>query len=289
MEFTQLRYFLRAAELENFTRAAEELRVTQPSLSRAIGKLEAELGQPLFERQARRVVLTDAGRLLATRAARVLSLVDDTREELADDGETGTLRIGAIPTIAPYFLPKVLGAFAERKPRASLVVVEDVTENLLKQTMDGEVDVAILARPVAARHLEVETLFEEELFLVLPTEHPLASRRRIGVEDVEPYPVVLLASGHCLSESVLTLCRERSFHPVTVGRTTQLATVQEMVSLGHGVSLIPAMARELDHAESRVYRSFRSPSPTRTVAMAWNPYRFQSRLLEAFKETLRST
>lgn len=288
MELTQLRYFLRAAELENFTRAAEELHVTQPALSRAVGRLEEELGQPLFERQARRVVLTDAGRLLQTRAARVVALVDDTCEELADDGETGTLRVGAIPTIAPYVLPSVLGTFAERKPNASLVVVEDVTENLLKQTSDGEVDVAIVALPVTTRHLEVEPLFEEELFLVLPPAHPLASLGRISIEDVEPFPIVLLGPGHCLSDAVRSLCRDRAFQPIGVGRTTQLATVLEMVALGHGVSLIPAMARVVDESERREYRSFCTPPPTRRIAMVWNPYRFQSRLLEDFKTLLRT-
>lgn len=288
MELSQLRYFLKAAELENFTRAAEELHVTQPALSRAIAKLEEELGQPLFERQARHVVLTHAGHLLAARARQVIALVEDTREELADDGQTGTLRIGAIPTIAPYFLPQVLGEFARQKPHATLVVVEDITANLLKQTLDGDVDVAIVALPIAAEHLEVETLFQEELFLVLPPGHPLVLRRRITIEDVEPYPVVLLSQGHCLSDSVLTLCRNRSFQPITVGRTTQLATVQEIVSLGHGVSLIPRMARILDTSNSRVYRSFCSPPPTRTVAMTWNPYRFQRRLLADFKDALRS-
>ena len=287
MELTQLRYFLKAAEFENFTRAAETLRVTQPSLSRAIAKLETEVGQPLFERQARRVVLTDAGRLLQVRAQQVVSLVDDTREELVDDGETGTLRIGGIPTIAPYFLPRVLTNFATVKPLASTVVVEDITENLLKQAMDGEVDVAIVALPISTKYLEVEPLFEEELFLVLPPGHELVSRRSISIEDVEPFPVVLLAHGHCLSDSVLALCRGRSFEPITVGRTTQLVTVQEMVALGHGVSVIPEMARIRDHGSQRIYRSFDSPVPTRSVAMIWNPYRFQSRLLEAFKEMLR--
>jgi len=130
-------------------------------------------------------------------------------------------------------------------------------------------------------------LFEEELLLVLPPDHPLVGKEKIRLCDVEPYPFVLLDEAHCLSDNIVSFCRERSFQPVTVERTSQLAMVQELVSLSHGVSMIPAMARELDQSDRRVYRSFTGRKPMRTVAVAWNPYRFQSRLLEAFRECLR--
>ena len=111
MEFHQLRYFLQVAERGNFTRAAEDLMVSQPALSRSIQKLEEELGQPLFERQTRSLALTDSGKLLQVRARQILALIEHTKAEITDDGQTGRLRVAAIPTIAPYFLPKVLQAF----------------------------------------------------------------------------------------------------------------------------------------------------------------------------------
>jgi LysR family hydrogen peroxide-inducible transcriptional activator len=287
MEFDQLRYFLRVAELANFTRAADELDISQPALSRSIQRLEQELGQPVFERQGRSLSLTEAGTLLQGRAQQILSLIDDTKAEICDDGQSGRVRVGAIPTIAPYFLPEILRQFSKGFPKAALIVQENTTDALLKSCTQGEIDLAILALPVPAKYLEVKELFKEELLLVLPPAHPLVEKEKIRLSDVEPYPFVLLDEAHCLSDNIVSFCRERSFQPVVVERTSQLAMVQELVSLSHGVSMIPAMARQLDQSDRRVYRSFTGRKPTRTVAVVWNPYRFQSRLLKAFRESLR--
>lgn len=287
MELDQLRYFLRIADLANFTRAAEELRVSQPALSRSMQRLEEELGQPVFERRGKSLSLTEAGTLLQGRAQQILSIIEDTKAEICDDGRSGRIRVGAIPTIAPYFLPEVLRQFSKEFPRATIIVQENTTDALLKSCTQGEVDLAILALPVPARYLEVEELFEEELLLVLPPNHQLVKKERIKLSDVEPFPFVLLDEAHCLSDNIVSFCRERSFQPVAVERTSQLVMVQELVSLAHGISMIPAMARKLDQSDRRVYRSFSGRKPTRTVAVVWNPYRFQSRLLQAFRERLR--
>lgn len=287
MDIDQLRYFLSVAERQNFTRAAEYLGISQPALSRSIQKLEEELGQPVFERRTRAVSLTDAGILLQSRVQQVLTILEDTKAEITDDGQSGRVRVGAIPTIAPYFLPDVLREFSREFPRATLIVQENTTDNLLKTCTQGEIDLAILALPVPARYLEVEALFEEELLLVLPTDHPLVEKDRVRLGDVEPYPFVLLDEAHCLSDHIVSFCRQRAFHPVAVERTSQLAMVQELVALSHGVSMIPAMARDIDQSNRRVYRSLTGKKPTRTVAVIWNPYRFQSRLIKAFRERLR--
>jgi LysR family hydrogen peroxide-inducible transcriptional activator len=287
MEIDQLRYFLRVAERGSFTRAAEDLGISQPALSRSIQKLEEELGQPVFERKTRSVSLTEAGTLLQARSQQVLTILEDTKAEITDDGRSGRVRVGAIPTIAPFFLPKVLRRFSKEFPKATVIVQEHTTDSLLKSCTQGEIDLAILALPVSARYLEIEELFEEELLLVLPPEHPLVEKAKIRLSDVEPYPFVLLDEAHCLSDNIVSFCRQRSFQPVAVERTSQLAMVQELVSLSHGVSMIPAMARRLDESDRRVYRSFSGRKPTRTIAAVWNPYRFQSRLIQAFRERLR--
>lgn len=287
MELDQLRYFLRVAEQQSFTRAAKDLAISQPALSRSIQRLEEELGQPVLERRTRSVVLTEAGTLLQARAQQVLAILEDTRAEITDDGQSGRVRVGAIPTIAPYFLPNVLRRFAADFPKATVVVQEQTTDALVRSCTQGEIDLAILALPVPAKYLEVEVLFEEELLLVLPPAHPLASREKIRLSDVEPYPFVLLEEAHCLTDNIKSFCRQRSFQPVSVERTSQLAMVQELVSLSHGVSMIPAMAQERDQSDRRVYRSFAGRKPTREVAVVWNPYRFQSRLIRAFRDHLR--
>lgn len=287
MDFDQLRYFLGVAERQNFTRAAEDLAISQPALSRSIQKLEEELGQPVFERKARSLSLTDAGKLLKARARQVLTIIEDTKAEITDDGQRGRVRIGAIPTVAPFFLPEVLRTFSREFPLATLIVQEQTTDALIKCCTQGEIDLAILAMPVPAKYLEVEELFEEELLLVLPPNHPLVNKEKIRLSDVESYPFVLLDEAHCLSDNIASFCRQRSFQPVAVERTSQLAMVQELVSLSHGVSMIPEMARQCDQSDRRVYRSLTGRKPTRTVALVWNPYRFQSRLVKAFCEYLR--
>lgn len=286
MEFEQLRYFLKVAEHSNFTRAAADVGISQPALSRSVAKLEEELGQPVFERQTRKLALTDAGQLLQSRAQQILTLVDDTKSEITDDGQTGRIRVAAIPTIAPYFLPTTLREFGSIYPQAKVVVREDTTEQLLKAVTDGIVDVAILALPMEAGYLEIQELFEEELLLVMAPEHDLASRKQIKSADIESLPFVLLGEAHCLSDNIISFCRQKSFHPVSVERTSQLATVQELVALGHGISMIPQMARQFDNSDRRIYRSLAGKKPTRKIAAVWNPYRFQSRLVTAFIESL---
>lgn len=286
MEIDQLRYFLKAAERGNFTRAAEDLQISQPALSRSIQKLEEELGQPVFERKTRSIVLTEAGTLLQSRAQQILSIIEDTKSEITDDGESGRVRIGAIPTIAPYFLPEILKQFSQAFPSANLIVQENTTDQLLKSCTQGEIDLAILALPVPVKYLEVEELFEEELLLVLPLDHPLVEKPTINLADIAALPFVLLDEAHCLSDNIVSFCRQRSVQPVSVGRTSQLTMVQELVSLSHGISMIPEMARQRDQSDRRVYRSLSGPVPTRTLAIAWNPYRFQSKLIKAFRDFL---
>lgn len=287
MEVDQLKYFLKSAELGNMTRAAKELGLSQPALSRSIQKLEDELGQPVFERRTKTLALTDAGVLLQSRATQILSLIEDTKAEICDDGQSGRVRIGAIPTIAPYLLPELLRHFSQQFPQATVIVQEETTEKLLHSVSQGEVDLAILALPVPAKYLEMEELFEEELLLVCDPDHPLAEKNKVTMKDIEPFAFVLLDEAHCLTDNIVSFCRQRSFHPVSVERTSQLAMVQELVSLAHGISMIPKMARVKDETDRRVYRSLSGKVPTRSIAMVWNPYRFQSKLIKAFQEILR--
>lgn len=287
MELTQLRYFVVIARNGSLSKAARELHVSQPALSRSLAKLEEELGQPIFERRPRSMALTDAGVLLLQKALDVINILDDVKSEIRDDGKTGRLRIGAIPTVAPYLLPGLLRKYSKKYPDVSVEVTELVTEDLIKSCEYGEVDLAILALPIAAKNLDTEKLFEEELLLVLPTDHDLVSKKSISVKEVENYPFVLLGEAHCLTDSIVSVCNKKSFQPVAVERTSQLTTVQELVSLGHGISMIPAMAQKIDSNKKRIYRKVNNPVPKRTIAMVWNPYRFQSQLLESFRDFTR--
>ncbi len=283
-----LEQFIALARTKNFTRAADELHLSQPALSRAIQKLEDQLGVPLFERKPREVVLTDLGELLLERAKEILRLMEDTFSELSEASRRGRIRLGAIPTIAPYFLPGMLSGFAQKHPEISVIVQEEPTENLIKRCSHGEIDLAIVALPILAKNFEVERLFDEELFLVAPVGHTLTKPKTVAIDALDGFPFVMLNEAHCLSENISSFCRQKSVQPVTVERTSQLATVQELVTLNHGVSIVPEMARRVDASDRRVYRSFSGDKPMRTVAMMWNPGRFQSKSVKALMEHVRT-
>jgi LysR family hydrogen peroxide-inducible transcriptional activator len=287
MELHQLRYFTKVAELGNFTHAAKACHVSQPSLSSQIAKLERELGQPLFERQVRGARLTDAGKRFKERVDQILHLLEDARECVQDAGDVGHLTIAAIPTIAPYLLPQLLADFARHHPLAEIEVREETTEMSMKLCMEGDADLALFALPIEQNQLEVQPLFEEELLALLPVDHPLAKKRTITVEQLAEQPFVLLHEAHCLTDQTRGFCSRHLFSPIATARTHQLTTVQELVRLGHGISLIPAMAAKLDHHPDRVYRRFTGTVPSRMIALGWNRLRFQSKLFKLFVEHLK--
>lgn len=282
MEMHQLRYFAKVADLGNVTRAAEACHVSQPSLSQQISKLERELGQPLFERLGRGVRLTEAGRLFKRYCDQILALTADACTRVADTPDSGRLVLAAIPTVAPYFLPAALTGFARQCPKAHIEVVEDTTANILRLLADGGADVAILALPVQAEHVHTKALFTEELLAVLPSSNPLAKKAKLGLGDLVTEPFVVLNEAHCLSRNTMSFCERHAASPVVTAKSHQLLTVLELVRLGHGVSLIPAMAVPKGRDRGREYRSLSGDKPTRTIALAWNRMHYQTQLFKRF-------
>jgi len=288
MEFDQLRHFLAVVHWESFSKAAEEIGLSQSALSRSVLRLEEQIGRQLLDRQSRKVVPTDAGRILETRARELIGRIEDVQSELSDDGQHGTIRIGAIPTIAPYFLPAYLREFQNAFPQAKVVVQEETTSQLIRKVHDGEVDVAIAALPIDSKYLQIEELFDEELQLILSIHDPLAINDTVRWSDLEQRPFILMGEAHCLTTNIVSFCHQKNLFPLSIERTSQLAMLQELVSLQHGVSLIPAMAAKLDINPERTYRSIHGTKPTRTVVSVTNPYRYQSKLLASFLEAVRT-
>ena len=245
------------------------------------------MGQPLFERQGRTIRLTPAGQLLHNKAEQILFLVEDAKRRITDDGETGQICIGAIPTIAPYMLPVVLRKVGDQFPKANMVVSEDTSEKLMKRVSNGEVDLGFLAMPAKSKYLKVEPLFEEPLLLALPANHKLAKLDEVSLEDFIEEPFVLLGDTHCLTDSIESFCNGNSFQPIGTTRIEQLITVQNLVAMGHGLSFVPAMATRQSVDGRVVYRKITGQQPTRTVAVCWNPYRFQGQLQKNFIESVR--
>ena len=287
MEMHQLRYFARVADLGNFTYAAKACHVSQPSLSFQIAKLERQLGQPLFERQSRGAKLTNAGLRFKERVDQILRLIVDAQACMQDDTDSGRLVVAAIPTIAPYLLPSALARFSKQFPLAQIEVIEETTEHIIRMCAEGDVDLSIIALPIAHTNLEVTPLFKEELLAVLPKGHQLAKKKRLVLDDLAKQPFVLLHEAHCLTDQTRGFCTRHLITPITTARTHQLTTVLELVRLGHGISLIPAMAAKMDQHPDRVYRRFRGTIPARTIALGWNRLRYQSQLFKTFVRFLK--
>jgi LysR family hydrogen peroxide-inducible transcriptional activator len=287
MELQQLRYFVAVAQLANFTRAAQKCFVAQPSLSQQIIKLEREFGGPLFDRTSRKVRLTDRGRVLFDRAIEILAAVDGTKRAMTEDADAGQITVGAIPTIAPYLLPPLLKRFLRDHPKTEVTVSENLTEYTIQACLEGDVDVGVLALPVAEEQLAVEPLLTEELLLATTVGHPLVAKRTVTMQDVSKERFVLLSETHCLGQQVLSFCKDQSCHPAVSCRSAQLLTVQELVALGHGVSLIPQMAVSADRSQQTKYRSLSGEKPTRTIAMIWRKNRYHSPAVERFIGALR--
>ena len=244
MEFHQLRYFCAVARTGNFTRAAEEQHVAQPSLSQQIRKLEDELGAKLFDRFPRFTRLTQFGKTFLPKAGEILRQVGEARTQIQEmsESEIGTVVVGAIPTIAPYYLGPLLARFARRHPGISISVAEEITPVLLDYLHNGRVDLVILALPVRGAELVNEELFREPLYAALPTGHRLASRRSIALAELRKDPFLLLKEGHCFRDNALNACRRSRVHPNIIFESGQFSTILSMVGTGMGVSVVPAMA-----------------------------------------------
>lgn len=285
MEMHQLRYVVAVARTGNFSRAAEECRVAQPSLSQQIQKLEDELGERLFDRLRRGAKLTAHGEAFLPRAVRILEEVEAARHEAREANALlrGTLSLGVLPTIAPYLLRDVLVRFAASYPDVQVVIHEDTTAALLRQLHSCEIDLALASRPLDDATLTIRDLFSEELKLALPPGHRLARRRQpITLDDLREEQLIVMKPGHCLGEQVLGFCQRGDTAPRIAFRGAQLETIQSLVHAGIGLSLIPAMAARPDHPAAPVYRSLNHPRPQRTISALWTKNRPPTRAAGEF-------
>jgi LysR family transcriptional regulator, hydrogen peroxide-inducible genes activator len=292
MNLRDLQYLVAVADHRHFGRAAEVCFVSQPTLSTQLKKLETELGVELVERNRGHILLTDAGERIVERARAVLRESDQIRAiaRQASDPETGTLRIGLFPTLAPYLLPHVVPGLHARFPRLELLLVEEKTEVVHQQLITGALDVGILALPVHDDRLHVESLFTEDFVLAVPSGHPLASRP----DPVTPLTlagenVLLLEEGHCLRDQALAVCSLAGVDERSGFRATSLETLRQMVAAGVGVTLLPRLAVQSPVPESPdvALLQFEAPAPHRQIAMFWRATSGYRDLLPEIAEEIR--
>jgi LysR family hydrogen peroxide-inducible transcriptional activator len=268
----QLRYLASLARHRHFGRAAEDCAVSQPALSMQVRELEREIGVELVERRPNDIALTDTGLEVAERAEQILAatrdLVDFARHR---DVLSGLLKLGIIPTLAPYVLPRVLPRLQGKYPRLRLELRETQTKTLLQELSRGELDCIMLALPAEDADVETLKLFDDPFLLAVPAADERPPRTRVGIADVDQHRLILLEEGHCLRDQALAFCatRRRDTPTARLGATS-LATVMQMVANGYGVTLVPEVASDAEAHDDRIkLLRFAEPQPGRMVGLAW--------------------
>lgn len=271
MNIRDLRYLVTLAQEKSFVRAAEKSFISQPTLSMQIKKLEEELGVTLFERDKRFLHITAAGKAMVEYATEILQLAQDMK--VAAQGFinpfSGQLKLGLFPTLAPYLLPKVIKNIKQALPELILELYEYVTEQCIKKILSGELDAILIANESAEPKLIGIELFIESFYLVCSEQHRLSHYTTIGIDEFPENELILLEEGHCLRDQSLEFCQKSGKDPRPIYSGTSLNTVLSMVSLGEGVTLIPALAvAMIKHLPVKII-PFIENSPTRTIYLYW--------------------
>jgi LysR family hydrogen peroxide-inducible transcriptional activator len=284
----QLRHLVALAEHCHFGRAAAACLVTQSALSASLAALEALLDAALIERTKRSVLVTPLGRDMVARAALILSDVDDLVDAAGSSGEPlkGTLRLGVIPTIGPFLLPRVLPALRDAHPDLALYLREDQTAALLDRLAGGDLDLVLLAFPYGAAKIESMIFADDPFLLALPLGHPLAARDAIDQRALAPETLLLLEEGHCLRDQALGACKRDGAEMAGAFQATSLHTLVQMVDNGLGLTLLPKMAVDAGIIRgTRVTVRSLAGSPSRRIGLAWRATSSRARefaLLGAF-------
>jgi LysR family hydrogen peroxide-inducible transcriptional activator len=271
----QLQYLKLLAEHRSFSRAAEAAHVTQPTLSAGVQELERILGAPVVDRGRAGVILTAAGEEAVARAEAILAQAEDLVQAArgASQPLAGRFRLGVIPTIAPFLLPRALPTLRQRFPKLRLFLREDLTGRLIAGLKTGALDAALIAMPYDMTGLEWAEVQDDELLAAFPANHPLCAERRISAERLDAEDLILLEDGHCLREHALAVCSLAPNRPrdEAAFAATSLPTLVQMVGSGLGVSFLPAMAVEagLADAAAVAVRPLAAANTARQIVVAW--------------------
>ncbi len=288
----QLRYFEALARYGHFGRAAEACGISQPALSMQIKELEEGLGTDLFERSARQVRLTSFGEEVALRISGILRSVDELGDlvRASRDRLVGRLRIGVIPTVAPYFLPTLIGDLTRLHEGLDLHVRETLTPKLVQELNEGRLDMAIVALPVSEPSLTEVVLFTENFVLVRPLKD--ADKPAPDRDALREMRLLLLEEGHCFRDQALSFCNRdsRSVKPRDLVDASSLSTLVQMVDAGFGVTLLPEMAVAVETRSASVsIARFKDPQPSRAIGMVWRKTSPLSKQFTRLAETVRAS
>ncbi len=288
MNLRDMEYVVAVAETLHFGRAAERCHVSQPSLSMQIKKAEDMLGVQIFERTNKQVLVTAAGKEIVTRARVILKEFEAMKHmaDIARDPMGGPVRLGVIPTMAPYLLPKTLPKLRKALPRVKLTLLEGQTHIMVQQLNEGALDIVLLALPIHDDRLHEAPIFEEAFLLAVPHEHALAAKKQVQISDLEEVELMLLEDGHCLRDQALEVCHKAGAMEQQNFRATSLETLRQMVASGAGITLIPEQASGID-TKHVTYIPFAKAKPHRTVGFLWRKSTPRTALFEAMQKLFK--
>jgi len=296
MNLRDLKYLIVLAETHHFGKAARRCFVSQPTLSGQIKKLEQELGISIFERGHRSVEITDAGKEVLTHARNIMEQVDAIQQLVLSysDPTAGALRIGAIPTISPYLMPLILRPLQQQYPQMKLIISEEQTDTLLQRLKNHEIDAAILATQHPELDFSVIPLYREPFWLAYPPSHPFYNQDEITQQDLDNCELLLLAEGHCLAQQAMQACH-MSDRPeqgdVAYLRASSLETLLQLVAVGYGTTLIPALSLTGSWISGRgvVTRELNLPNTWREVSLLYRPGFPRNSALMALQQVIKTS
>lgn len=288
MNLRDLRYLVAVVDHGHFGRAAEACHVSQPTLSAQLKKLEEYLGVTLIERTQRKVQVTDIGQQIAQRARLILHEADELVESARSfkDPFKGELRIGSIPTVGPYLLPRTLKTIRDSYPDLKLKLFELTTGELVEALRDGRVDMALLADLGDLDRFEVRKLYDEVFVAAVPEDFPVPGRSRVTVANLKAGNLLLLDEGHCLRDQALEVCSRVNISESAEFRATSLETLRNLVIAGNGVTLLPALAAGVNDVPGLRIHRFKDPEPFREIVMAWRHSSARLRTIEAIGDLI---
>jgi len=272
MTLTELKYLVAVAQERHFGRAAERCFITQPALSLAIQKLEDNLGTAIFERRKNQISLTPLGEKVVQQAQRVLEAADQINLIVAQgkDQLVGAFKLGVIATVGPYILPDLIPLLHKRAPDMPLEIEENLTDNLNRMLVHGQLDAIVVALPHEEPGVLTKPLYEEPFRVVVPITHPWAKKKRIDADDFGAEKVILPHAGHCFRRQVLDHCPEISRSDREGIQGNSLETIRQMVASGLGITVLPCSALSPKHHHKRLAAiAFADPVPERQIGMAW--------------------
>ncbi|HEY6094540.1 MAG TPA: LysR substrate-binding domain-containing protein [Gallionellaceae bacterium] len=292
MTLQELRYIVALADTMHFGKAAEACFISQSTLSAQIKKLEEFLGATLFDRSLKQVTLTPVGREIVASARLILEEANRIRElaRQAVDPMERTVQLGVIPTLGPYYLPHVLSLLHGQYPKLRLLLREEMTPQVMTHLADGRLDAGLLALPVSDPTLEVVPLFKEPFFAAVPASHTLAKSRKVPIDALANAGLLLLEEGHCLRDHALEACHLDGLQNEEI-RATSLETLRQMVGMGLGVTLMPALAccGTSNQASPVALRPLAAPGASRTIGLVWRRRSPLASTMEQLAQSLKQT